>query len=86
MDYAYTENASRLMDSTAKAVYHCLTIGESRHGASYWWNKLVRYFQSEPAAQSVEIPCKVNLCGVADGTVTFRRDGSYAISLNHNPA
>lgn len=83
MGYIKTDSAERLMASTAKAVRHCVTIGGKRHGSSYWWDKLVRYFESEPAAASVNIPCKVNLCGVKDGTVTFRRDGTYCIALNH---
>lgn len=84
MDYAYTHDAERLMMSTARAVRHCTTIGGKRHGSSYWWNKLVRYFEKEQAAVSVSIPCELNLCGARPGTVTFRRDGSCIFELDHS--
>lgn len=76
MNYAYTHDAERLMMSTARAVRYCTTIGGERHGSSYWWNKLVRYFEKERAVASVVIPCELNLCGARPGTVTFRRDGT----------
>lgn len=83
MNYAYTDSALVLMDSTAKAVRRCITIGNAHHGSSYWWNKQVRFFQNEPSAYSVNIPCVVNLNGGMDGNIRFDRDGSLHISINH---
>lgn len=70
-------------DHEGRPVYSVAHYGE-RHGSSYWWNKLVRYFEKERAVASVVIPCELNLCGARPGTVTFRRDGTYCISLNHS--
>ena len=49
-----------------------------------WATKLIRYFDAEPAAKAVNHPAIIWLEGKPhEGTVTVFRNGSKAISLNH---
>lgn len=50
-----------------------------------WASNLIRFFENEPAAASIEYPALVFISGegMLDGKVTIRRDGTFAVSLDH---
>ena len=61
-----------------------ITHAYGMHFGASWIDKLIRYFDSELAAASVNYPVKVELEGITyDGELEVRRDGSKAIRLNH---
>lgn len=61
-----------------------VTHAHGMHFGASWVDKLIRYFDSETAATSVNYPVKIELEGVTyDGVLEVRRDGSKAVRLNH---
>lgn len=61
-----------------------ITHAYGMHFGASWIDKLIRYFDSELAATSVNYPVKVELEGITyDGELEVRRDGSKAIRLTH---
>lgn len=50
-----------------------------------WASNLIRYFEAESSAQSVNFPAilHINGVGMLDGEVEVNRDGNYAIRLTH---
>lgn len=49
-----------------------------------WVDRLIRYFSSETAAQSVNYPVTIYLESTPyAGTLEVRRDGTHALRLNH---
>lgn len=59
----------------------CTEICDTFHGSAWLYDKLMRYFNSEPSAQSITIPVCINLVG--DGTAEIGRDGSLIMRANH---
>lgn len=60
-----------------RVAHNCTHIAGTLHGSTWLFDKLVRYFSSEPAAISVNIPVTINLVG--PGMATIGRDGSCII-------
>lgn len=50
-----------------------------------WASNLIRFFEAEPSAQSLNYSAILNIRGVGllDGEVEVRRDGSFAIRIIH---
>ena len=65
-------------------VYHRTTkICGTHHGSSWLFDKLMRYFESEPSAVSVDIPIFLNAPIMRDGVATIGRDGSLTMAVLH---
>ena len=66
-------NSSALAESCDLIAKRCITIANTRHGSAWLFDKLMRYFESEPAVVDVTIPVYINLIGA--GEATINRDG-----------
>lgn len=67
----YNENLLKACDTVDR---RCCTICDGIHGSSWLYDKLMRFFESEPSAVSVTIPVYINFVG--KGTATIGKDGN----------
>lgn len=67
-------NFSGIADACERVYHRSTDICGVKHGSSWLFDKLVRYFDKEPAAVSVSVP--VTLSFIGPGVCTIGRDGS----------
>lgn len=72
---------SALFDSCDKLVRRCCKVGGNHHGSAWWADKLIRFFESEDAVDSVVIPVFINAPVMRDGEAVISKDGSLVIRV-----
>lgn len=72
LDYNAIWEAAKKMEQRTNS------IEGKHHGSVYYGDKLIRYFEANPAAVSVVFSCKLNIPGIPglpDGECEIFRDG-----------
>lgn len=63
--------------ATDTIFHRCASICGTYHGSSWLFDKVVRYFEAEPAAESITFPVMVGSPVLKPGEATIHRDGSF---------
>lgn len=67
----------KIAESCILVGHRCTSICGTMHGSAWLFDKVMRFFDAEPAATAVTIPVTLNCIG--PGTATIGRDGSLAM-------
>ena len=67
-------NVLELVNTCDKINCRCTQIAGTHHGSAWLFDKMMRFFESNPSAVSVTIPVYINTIG--PGSATIGRDGS----------
>ena len=70
-------NVKELIKTCDAVERRCTKICGGMHRGSYLFDKLMRFFSSEPAAVSVTVPVYINCVG--NGEATIGRNGSLVM-------
>ncbi len=81
-------NVQKLIEACDMVAVKCCIICGKAHGSSWLFNKLMRYFESEPASRSVTIPVGFSYYihdpEFCDGEAIIGRDGSLKLYRTDN--
>lgn len=69
----------KLMMNCDKLARRCTKIAGTQHGSAWLYDKLMRFFESAPAAESITIPVYINAPVMSEGEAEFSRDGSMVL-------
>lgn len=70
-----------LLTACDTVIRRCTTVCGGYHRSAWLFDKLMRSFDSDPAAVTVTIPVYINLVG--PGTAEIGRDGSVIMRADH---
>lgn len=74
----YYNNIIEACDYIAR---HCTSIADTYHGSAWLADKVIRFFEAEKSAESIEIPVFLNYPVRKDGFATIGRDGSVSLRI-----
>jgi len=69
-------NTIELINTCNILSHRCTRIAETQHGSAWLFDKLMRFFESNPACEAITIPVFINAPVMNDGEATIGRDGS----------
>lgn len=69
--------AYTILNATDTISHRCASICGTFHGSSWLFDKVVRYFEAEPAAESITFPVMIGSPVLKAGEATIHRDGSF---------
>lgn len=74
-------NTAELITACERINQRCIRIADTQHGSVWLFDKLMRYFTSETACESITIPVIFNTPMLGcEGTATIGRDGSLTMA------
>lgn len=68
-------NMINIIKASEKVAHRCTKIAGTQHGSTWLADKLIRYFEKEPAAESITFDVFLNAPVMMDGEATIHRDG-----------
>lgn len=76
-----TINVDELIKTCDKLSHRCTSICNTHHGSAWLFDKLMRYFESEPCADAVTLPIFINAPIMECGVATIHRNGLLEMSV-----
>lgn len=72
-------NISKLVDACDKVEARCTRIAGTYHGSAWLFDKLMRFFESNIAAESVTFDVYLNIPIMSEGEAVISRNGELIL-------
>ena len=73
-------NTTELIKACEKVAGRCIKVADTQHGATWLFDKVMRYFDAEPSATAITIPVVYNTPMLGRrGEATIGRDGTLTM-------